>query len=203
MIDVLLAEDEHLIRGSLAALLSFEEDIEVVAQAADGPEAVAMARRWDPDVAVLDLLMPGLDGIQVTEELRSRVPGCRCLIVTSHGVPGHLKRALAAGVYGFAPKTLSAQELSKVIRTVHAGHRYVDPTLTAKAINAGDSPLTAREADILHLASDGAPIAEIATRAALTPGTVRNYLSSATTKLAVSNRHEAVLKAREHGWITW
>ncbi|GGN19597.1 DNA-binding response regulator [Streptomyces fuscichromogenes] len=201
MIRVLLAEDENLIRGALASLLSLEEDIEVVAQASTGKEAVAMACKHAPDVAVLDLLMPQGDGISVTQAIAAKVPSCRCLIVTSHGAPGNFKRALAAGVMGFASKNLSARDLADIIRTVHAGRRYVEPSITANAIKAGESPLTAREADILHLASDGAPVSEVAERAVLTPGTVRNYLSSAISKLGVSNRHEAVSKAREHGWI--
>jgi two-component system response regulator DesR len=123
------------------------------------------------------------------------------LIVTSHGRPGHLKRALEVGVRGFVPKTVSAQQLAEVIRTVHAGNRYVDPELAADAISTGDSPLTVREAEVLEFAADGAPVAEIAERAALAEGTVRNYLSSAVSKLGVENRHAAVRLAREHGWV--
>ncbi len=198
---VLLADDEHLIRGALAALLSFEDDLRVVAEAASGPEALAMARAHRPDVAVLDLEMPGADGVTVATSLRSELPGCRTMIVTGHGRPGHLKRALSAGVRGFVPKTVSAQRLAEIIRTVHAGGRYVDPQLAADAISAGDSPLTARETQLLELAADGAPIAEIAQRAALSPGTVRNYLSSAAAKLCADNRHAAVRIARSQGWL--
>ena len=201
VIRVLLADDEHLIRTALAALLGLEADVEVVAQAASGDEALAMARRHRPDVAVLDLQMPGPDGIAVAEQLRDLVPGCATLIVTSHGRPGHLKRALGAGVRGFLPKTVSADVLATVVRTVHGGGRYVDPELAAEAISAGDSPLTSREADVLELASGGAPVEEIAERAALSPGTVRNYLSSAASKLGAANRHEAVHVARRQGWI--
>lgn len=201
MIQVLLADDEHLIRGALAALLFYEEDIDVVAQASNGDEAVAMAVKHCPDVAVLDLLMPGADGIAVTQTLAEKVPRCRCLIVTSHGLPGHLKRALAVGAGGFSSKSLSASSLATIIRALHGGSRHIEPSLVAAAISVGDSPLTPRETDLLSLAGDGAPIAEIAERALLTPGTVRNYLSSATTKLAVTNRHEAVREARAHGWI--
>ncbi|MDF9814111.1 response regulator transcription factor [Streptomyces sp. SPB162] len=198
---VLLADDEHLIRGALAALLSYEDDILVVAEAASGPEALAMARAHRPDVAVLDLEMPGADGVAVATSLRAELPGCRTMIVTGHGRPGHLKRALTAGVRGFVPKTVSAQRLAEIIRTVHAGGRYVDPELAADAISAGDSPLTVREAEVLDLAADGAPIAEIARRAALSQGTVRNYLSSAAAKLSAENRHEAARIARERGWV--
>ena len=198
---VLLADDEHLIRGALAALLALEDDLVVVAEAATGPEALAMARAHRPDVAVLDLQMPGKDGVTVATELRTELPGCRTMIVTGHGRPGHLKRALTADVRGFVPKTVSAQRLAEIIRTVHAGNRHVDPELAADAISAGDSPLTARETELLELAADGAPIAEIAERAALAPGTVRNYLSSAAAKLSAENRHTAVRIARERGWL--
>ena len=201
MIRVLLADDENLIRSALASLISLQEDLEVVAQAASGDEALAMARRYRPDVAVLDLQMPGLDGIAVAETLATDLPDCASLILTSYGRPGHLKRALAAGVRGFLPKTVSAQVLADVVRSVHRGGRYVDPELAADAISAGDSPLTAREADVLELAADGATVEEIAQRAALSPGTVRNYLSSAAAKLGTANRYEAIQKARTNGWI--
>ena len=201
MIRVLLADDENLIRSALAALLAIQEDLEVVAQAASGDEALAMARRYRPDVAVLDLQMPGLDGIAVAETLATDLPACASLILTSYGRPGHLKRALAAGVRGFLPKTVSAQVLADVVRSVHRGGRYVDPELAADAISAGDSPLTAREADVLELAADGATVEEIAQRATLSPGTVRNYLSSAAAKLGTANRYEAIQKARTNGWI--
>ncbi|MBV2152883.1 response regulator transcription factor [Kitasatospora sp. SUK 42] len=198
---VLLADDEHLIRGALAALLSLEDDIEVVAQAGSGPEALAMAQAHRPDIAVLDLQMPGKDGIEVATRLRQLLPDCRCMIVTGHGRPGYLKRALEVGVRGFLPKTVSAADLAGIIRTVRSGGRYVDPELAADAISAGETPLTPRETDVLELAADGTSIAEIAERAALSQGTVRNYLSSAATKLGAENRHAAVRIAREHGWI--
>jgi two-component system response regulator DesR len=201
VIRLLLADDEHLIRTALAALLGLEDDLAVVAQAASGPEAIAMARRHHPDVAVLDLQMPGLDGIAVAGQLRTQLPDCATMIVTSHGRPGHLKRALTAGVGGFLPKTVSAQVLADVVRTVHAGGRYVDPQLAAEAISAGDNPLTSRETNVLELAANGTPIEDIARQAALSPGTVRNYLSSAATKLGATNRHEAAQRARTHGWI--
>ncbi len=200
-IRVLLADDEHLIRGALAALLALEGDLTIVAEAASGPEALAMARAHEPDVAVLDLQMPGADGVKVATQLRDSLPSCRIMIVTSHARPGHLKRALAVGVRGFVPKTASAQQLAEIIRAVHRGVRYVDPELAADAISAGDSPLTAREAELLGLAADGAPVAEIAERASLTAGTVRNYLSAATAKLGAENRHTAARIARERGWL--
>ncbi|MDT0445103.1 MULTISPECIES: response regulator transcription factor [unclassified Streptomyces] len=198
---VLLADDEHLIRGALAALLALEDDLAVVAEAGTGPEALAMALALRPDVAVLDLQMPGQDGVAVAEALRSRLPECAAMIVTSHGRPGDLKRALAAGVRGFLPKTLSAQRLAEIIRAVRAGNRYIDPELAADAISSGDSPLTPREAELLELAADGAPVADIAARASLAPGTVRNYLSAAAAKLGAENRHAAARIARERGWL--
>lgn len=201
MIRVMVADDEHLIRVALAQLLDLETDLVVVAQAATGDEVLAMAARVPVDVAVLDLQMPGLDGIAVAGQLVRTAPDVGTVIVTSHGRPGHLKRALSAGVRGFLPKTTSAATLAAVVRTVHGGGRYVDPELAAEAIAAGDSPLTPREADVLELAADGAPIDEIAERAALSPGTVRNYLSNAATKLGAANRHDACAVARRMGWI--
>ena len=201
MIRVVLADDETLVRDALATLLGMQDGIEVVAQAETGTDAASAIAQWRPDVAVLDLQMPGLDGIEVVEAVSTTAPATRCLIVTSHGRPGYLKRALAAGARGFVPKTTSAKLLAEVIRKVHDGHRYVDPELSAEAIAAGDSPLTAREADVLEYAAGGAPIDEIAARAHLSPGTVRNYLSASVSKLGVTNRHEAVELARARGWI--
>src|SRR5690606_37054760 len=147
--------------------------------AAPGPAARAAARHRRPDIAVRDLQTPGLDGIAAARQLAAGVPGCRSIIVTSHGRPGYLKRALEAGVSAFVPKTVSGRVLADVVRQVRAGGRYVDPELAAEAISAGDSPLTPRESDVLELAVDGTPVEEIAQRAHLSPGTVRNYLSSA------------------------
>ncbi|MFI6869241.1 DNA-binding response regulator [Nocardia sp. NPDC050406] len=204
MIPVFLADDETLVRAALATMLGLEADIEVVDHVGSGEELIAAWRRRDGDpvaVAVIDLQMPGMDGIETAVELQRLTPGAGTLIVTSHGRPGYLKRALAAGVRGFLPKTTSAATLAEVIRTVHRGGRYVDPELAAEAISAGDTLLTAREADVLEYAIDGAPVEDIARRAHLSPGTTRNYLSSAMAKLGVSNRYEAALKAREKGWI--
>lgn len=200
-IRILLADDELLIRTALAQMLDLEDDLSVVGEAPNGEIAVPLAVKEAVDVAVLDLQMPKLDGIAVAEALAKELPSCGCVIVTSHGRPGHLKRALAAGVRGFLPKTTSAATLAQVVRTVHEGGRYVDPELAAEAIAAGDSPLTPRETDVLELAASGAPIEEIADRAALSPGTVRNYLSNAMTKLDAANRHEAVATAQRLGWI--
>lgn len=201
MIRILLADDEHLIRGALTALLRLEDDFDVVAEAGTGAHALSLARALRPDVAILDLQLPDLDGITVAKTIHEELPHCRTLIVTSHGRPGHLKRALSAGVRGFLPKTVSAQVLADVVRTIHSGGRYVDPALASEAISAGDSPLTPREADVLELAADGASVDEIAQRASLSPGTVRNYLSSASAKVGAGNRHEAARIARRYGWI--
>lgn len=201
MIKVLIADDENLIRDALAGLLGLEEDIEVVARAASGAEALAAAAKFTPDVALLDLQMPAPDGIETARQLATDLPDCRCVIVTSHGLPGYLKTALSAGVRGFLPKTVSAQTLASVVRTVAEGGRYVDPQLAAEAIGAGDSPLSPREADVLAEARDGSAIDEIAKRVSLSPGTVRNYLSVAAGKLGAGNRHEAARIAAERGWI--
>ncbi|MBA4023683.1 MAG: DNA-binding response regulator [Gordonia sp.] len=206
MIPVLLADDETLIRSAMAALLDLEDDLEVITHVDSGEELLNAWRARVADdeavaVAVIDLQMPGLDGIETAIEILSLTPGAGILIVTSHGRPGYLKKALTAGVRGFLPKTASAATLAEVIRTVHGGGRHVDPQLAAEAISAGDSMLTAREADVLEFAIDGASVDEIAKRAHLSAGTARNYLSSAMAKLGASNRYEAALKAREHGWI--
>lgn len=201
MIRVLLVDDEHLIRTALAQILDLEDDLEVVAQAGTAARGLALAREVGPDVAVLDLQLPDEDGITLAQRVAEVVPGCRSLIVTSHARPGYLKRALASGVSGFLPKTTSAATLAGVVRTVHAGGRHVDPELAAEAIAAGDSPLTPREADVLDAAADGAQVDEIARRVHLSPGTVRNYLSSAATKLGATNRHEAAAVARRMGWL--
>lgn len=206
MIPVFLADDETLIRAALATMLGLEADLEVVDHVGSGEELIAAWRRRSDAgepvaVGVIDLQLPGIDGIETAVQLQQLTPGAGTLIVTSHGRPGYLKRALAAGVRGFLPKTTSAATLAEVIRTVHRGGRYVDPELAAEAISAGNTVLTAREADVLEYAIDGASVEDIARRAHLTPGTTRNYLSSAMAKLGVSNRYEAALKAREHGWI--
>ncbi|MEV0947174.1 response regulator transcription factor [Rhodococcus sp. NPDC049939] len=206
MIPVLLADDETLIRSAMATMLGLETDIDVVEHVGTGDELIAAWRRrvnaGEPvAVAVIDLQMPGRDGIDTAAELLKLTPGAGTLIVTSHGRPGYLKRALAVGVRAFLPKTTSSVTLADVIRIVHGGGRYVDPELAAEAISAGDSVLTAREADVLEYAANGASVEEIARHVYLSPGTTRNYLSSAIAKLGVSNRYEAAVKARERGWI--
>lgn len=201
MIRVVLADDETLVRDALVAVLGMQDGIEVIGQAARGDEAVELIARLAPDVAVLDLQMPGLDGIEAAVAAAARAPGVRFVIVTSHARPGYVKKALASGVAAFVPKTTSARRLAEIIRHVAGGGRYVDPELSAQAIAAGDSPLTPREADVLELAADGAPVEEIAQRAHLSVGTVRNYLSAAAVKLGAANRHEAAVLARARGWI--
>lgn len=201
MTRILVADDEHLIRDAIAGLLDLQDDFEVVGQAASGTEAIATALRLRPDVALLDLQMPEPDGIEVARRLTTELPECRCVIVTSHGRPGYLKAALAAGARGFLPKTVSSAALAEVVRKVANGGRHVDPELAAEAISAGDSPLTPREVDVLALARDGAPVDEIAQRVSLSRGTVRNYLAAAIAKLGAANRHEAARIAAEHGWI--
>ncbi|KSW23787.1 MULTISPECIES: response regulator transcription factor [Cellulomonas] len=207
MIRLLLADDEALIRDALASLLDLEDDVEVVARAASADEAVDAARVHRPDVALLDLQMPvrgrtdAPDGIDAATRILAADPRVATVVVTSHGRPGYLKRALEAGVRGFLPKTVPSRVLADVVRQVHAGGRYVDPELAAEAIATGGSPLTAREADVLELAADGSPVEQIAARVHLAPGTVRNHLSSAVAKLGVTNRHEAVALARRNGWV--
>ncbi|MEV7806385.1 response regulator transcription factor [Microbispora sp. NPDC088329] len=197
MIRVLLADDERLIRVAIATLLGLEPDIEVVAQVGRGDEVAEAVREHDPDVIVLDVEMPGMDGLSVAESL----PGRAMLILTSFARPGYLRRALAAGVRGFIPKDAPAEELAAAIRKVHAGSRYLDPELAGAAMTAGECPLTQRERDALALAAEGASIARIAAALHLTEGTVRNYLSNAITKLGAGNRITAIRTAREMGWI--
>ncbi|GAA3687954.1 response regulator transcription factor [Nonomuraea antimicrobica] len=195
---VLLADDEHLIRGAIAALLDLEEGIEVVAQVGRGDEVVAAVAAHRPDVAVLDIEMPGMDGLSAAEQISSQ---CKIVILTSLGRPGYLRRAMAAGVSGFLGKDASAEELAMAIRKVQSGGRYLDAELAAAAMAAGDSPLTERERDALRLAGDGATISRIAAELHLTEGTVRNYLSSAMTKLSAQNRLEAIRTAQRMGWL--
>ena len=197
MIRVLLADDEHLIRGAIATLLGLEPDIEVVAEVARGDLVAQAVQDHQPDVIVLDIEMPGMDGLSVAETL----PGRAVVMLTSFGRPGYLRRALAAGVRGFIPKDASVDELATAIRKVHSGGRYLDAEMAASAMMAGESPLTERERDALSLAAQGAQVAEIAASLHLTEGTVRNYLSSAITKLGATNRINAIRAAQEKGWL--
>jgi two-component system response regulator DesR len=200
MIRVLLADDEATIRSALAALLRLEGDIDVIAECADGEEAVAEAERLKPDVCLLDLEMPGLDGVEVTERLR-RTVSARCVVVTRHARPGVLRRALAAGVAGFLPKSRDAGEVAAVIRRVMAGARYVDPEMAADALSDERCPLTDRELDVLRVGRRGETTTQIARQLKLAPGTVRNHVSAVLAKLAVDTRQQAVLVAQERGWI--
>ncbi|HWM15950.1 MAG TPA: response regulator transcription factor [Microbacterium sp.] len=200
MIRVLLADDEAMIRSALAALLRLEPDIEIVAECADGEEALATALRLKPDVCLLDLEMPGLDGVEVAERL-SRLLATRCIVVTRHARPGVLRRALSSGVAGFLPKSRGADELATVIRRVSAGGRYVDPEIAADALSDERSPLTDRESDVLRAGRRGETTAQIARTLSLAPGTVRNHISTILAKLAVQTRQQAVLLAEERGWI--
>jgi two-component system response regulator DesR len=201
MIRVLLADDHLLIREALVLLLETEDGIEVVADVGRGDEAVDRARALRPDVAVLDIDMPGMDGLAAAERLSRDLPGCKLIIVTAHGRPGNLRRAMAAGVRGFLGKDAPGAELARVIRQVAGGARYIDPQLAADALAAEECPLTPRELDALRAAADGSPVSRIARAMGLSEGTVRNYLSSAVTKLSADNRHTAVRAARDRGWI--
>lgn len=200
MIRLLLADDEGLLRGALSALLGLEPDLTVVGEAADSVEAVAVALRVRPDVAVLDLEMPPGDGLRAAASIRARL-AVPVVLVTRHARPAVLRRALAAGVAGFVPKTTPAARLAEIIRTVHAGRRYVDPLIAASALAERECPLTPRELEILAIVRRGAPIADIAAEVHLAAGTVRNYLSAAMAKLGAETRHAAAYQAWEQGWI--
>ncbi|MCC8338206.1 response regulator transcription factor [Streptomyces sp. R1] len=198
---VLLAEDQGMMRGALALLLGMEADIEVVAQVAAGNEIVAAALAHRPDVALLDIELPGLSGLDAAAELRERVPGCRVLILTTFGRPGYLRRAMEAGAAGFLVKDGPVEELAGAIRRVLAGETVVDPALAAAALSAGPSPLTGRECDVLRASADGATVADIAAALHLSESTVRNYLSAAIGKTGTRNRAEALRAARQRGWV--
>lgn len=200
-IRLLLADDQHLVRQALAALLSLEDDLEVVAEVDSGDDVVPRARAHAPDVALIDVQMPGLDGIAATGAVRAAVPDTRVLIVTTFGRPGYLRRAMEAGASGFIVKDTPAETLADAIRRVHAGVRYVDPALAAESLATGASPLTSRERDVLVAARGGDTIADIARRLVLSEGTVRNYLSSSIGKTGTRNRTEAVRTAETNGWL--
>ncbi|MDR5698548.1 response regulator transcription factor [Agromyces aerolatus] len=200
MIRLLVADDEHLIRGALIALLNLEPDIEVVASAANGEEAVSLAIEHRPEVCLLDLEMPEADGLEAATRILAEVP-TRVVIVTRHARPGVLRRALASKVSGFVPKSTPAEELANVIRDVAAGRRYIDPEIAATALTAERCPLTDRELDVLRHSRSTMSVQQIADRLHLAPGTVRNYLSSAMTKLGAASRHEAAEIAWQQGWI--
>lgn len=200
-IRILLAEDQRMVREALAALLSLESDIEVVAQAARGEEAIVFARHREPDVAILDIEMPDMDGIEVARRLRTDGFAGRVVIVTTFGRPGYLQAAMAAGAAGFLLKDAPVAELVAAIRRVAAGERVVDPSLAAAALAEGASPLTPRESEVLAAAQGHDTVAELAARLHLSRGTVRNHLSSAIRKLGARNRAEAAEIARRKGWL--
>jgi two-component system response regulator DesR len=198
----MLAEDQGMVRGALASLLGLEPDIEVVGEAASGEEAVAVAVKTRPDIALLDIEMPGrMDGITAAARLRDEVPGCRVMILTTFGRPGYLRRAMESGAVGFLVKDSPARELVAAIRRVLDGERVIDPGLAAAALSAGPNPLSPRERDVLAAAADGDTITDIAVRLHLSEGTVRNYLSAAIQKTHARNRIEAVRRAQSHGWL--
>jgi two-component system, NarL family, response regulator DesR len=201
VIRLLLADDQALVRGALAALLNLEPDLEVVAEVGSGDEVLGAVERHRPDVALLDVEMPGMDGIDATAAVRQAFPDVRVLIVTTFGRPGFLRRAMQAGASGFVVKDTPAARLADAVRRVHAGLRVVDPALATDSLVVGESPLTARETEVLQAARDGAPVATIAKRLFLSEGTVRNHLSSAIGKTQAANRAEAVLVADRNGWL--
>jgi two-component system response regulator DesR len=200
-IRLLLADDQALVRGAMSALLSLEPDLEVVAEVGTGDEAIEVAARVRPHVALLDVEMPGTDGITATAAIRTASPGTRVLIVTTFGRPGYLRRALHAGASGFVVKDTPAAQLADAVRRVHRGLRVVDPGLATDSLIAGESPLTARETDVLRAARDGSSVAAIARTLVLSEGTIRNHLSSAIGKTGAANRTEAVLAAERNGWL--
>lgn len=201
VIKVLIAEDVHMVRGALVALLRLESDIEVVAEVAGGNDIMPTARTTQPDVAVIDIDLPGKDGLTAAAELHEQLPNCRTLILTSLGRPGTLRRALAAKVGGFLLKDAPPDKLASAIRDVSIGRRVVDSDLALAAWDTADCPLTGREIEVLRMAADGANAVDIAARLYLSAGTVRNYLTTAVTKLNARNRVDAIRIAKESGWL--
>lgn len=201
MIRVLLAEDQGMVREALAALLSLEGDIDVVAQVARGDQVVDAAVEHEVDVALLDIEMPGMTGIEAAAQLRSRRPATRIVVLTTFGRPGYLRRAMESGADAFLVKDAPAAQLADAVRRVLRGERVIDPTLAAAALAEGANPLTSRERDVLEAAADGSVNADVAARLHLSEGTVRNYLSMAIQKTGARNRAEAVRIAREKGWL--
>lgn len=201
MIRVLVAEDQSMVRGALRALLELEDDIEVVAEVGRGDEVVPAAKEHRPDVALLDIEMPGGDGLEAARELATAVPGCRAVVLTTFGRPGFLRRAMEVGAAGFLVKDAPVADLARAIRAVMAGERVIDRDLAAAALAIGATPLSVREADVLRAAADGATVADIARTLFLSEGTVRNYLSSAIGKTGARTRVEAARVAEEKGWL--
>jgi two-component system response regulator DesR len=201
VIRLLLADDQALVRGALAALLDLESDLQVVAEVGRGDEVVGAAVRAEADVALLDVEMPGLDGIAATAALRTALPSCRVLVVTTFGRPGYLRRAVEAGASGFVVKDTPARQLAEAVRRVHAGLRVLDPALAEESLVSGASPLTARETEVLRAARGGDTVSDLAAVLHLSEGTVRNHLSAAIGKTGARNRAEAVKLAEDRGWL--
>lgn len=201
LIRILLADDQALVRGALAALLGLEGDLEVVAEVGRGDEVVTRARETRAQVCLLDIEMPGLDGIAAAAAVRDGLPGVRSLIVTTFGRPGYLRRALEAGASGFVVKDTPARELAEAVRRVHAGLRVVDPSLAMESLLDGANPLTEREQEVLRVALGGSTVAVIAAAVHLSQGTVRNHLSSAIGKTGTSTRAAAARVAQDRGWL--
>jgi two-component system response regulator DesR len=201
MIRLLLADDQTLVRSALVALLNLEDDFDVVADVGRGDEVVAAAQKSEAQVALLDIEMPGIDGLAAAAALAQEVPDCRVIILTTFGRAGYLRRAMEAGVLGFVVKDAPAEQLADAVRRVAAGERVVDPALAATTLASGLSPLTGRERDVLVAARDGATVGDIAKKLFLSEGTVRNYLSAAIAKAGVRNRTEAVRVADQRGWL--
>jgi two-component system response regulator DesR len=200
VITVVVADDEEMIRSAIVSLLGMEEGLVVVAEAANGTDAVALARRHRPDVVLLDLEMPPTDGLDTAAEILAGVD-CRAVLMTRHARPGILRRALATGVQGFVPKSSPVSTLARAIRDVAAGQRYIDGEIAAAALSTESCPLTDRELDVLRLTRQNAAVADIARALHLAEGTVRNYLSAAMTKTDTTSRHAAATAAWENGWI--
>jgi two-component system response regulator DesR len=201
VIRVLLADDQALVRGALSAMLNLEPDIEVVAEVGSGDEVVPAARQTKPDVALLDVQMPGKDGLAAAAELRDNMPTCRVVVCTTFGRPGYLARAMAAGAAGFVVKDAPPEQLVDAVRRVHSGLRVVDPALAAESLARGASPLTDRERDVLTTARDGGTVADVSKALHLSEGTVRNHLSSAIGKTGARTRAEAARIAEDCGWL--
>ncbi len=201
MIRVLLAEDQAMVRGALAALLSREQDIEIVSEVARGDEVVEAALSTQPDIALLDIEMPGGDGLAAAQALREALPSCHSVILTTFGRSGYLRRAMESGAMGFLLKDAPAAELAVALRRVMAGELVVDPDLALAALSEGSNPLTPRERDVLSASLYGASLAEIAAQLYLSEGTVRNHLSTAMQKLGAQNRMEAARFAEQKGWL--
>lgn len=201
MIRVLVADDQALVRGAMATMLDLESDITVVGQVGTGTDVLPEARRANPDVVLMDVQMPGKDGLTAAQELHDELPACRVLICTTFGRPGYLMRAMSAGASGFVVKDAPPEQLADAVRRVSNGLRVVDPVLAAESLAAGHNPLTEREREVLSAISDGRTVAKVAAQLHLTEGTVRNHVSSAIGKTDASTRSEAYKIAEERGWL--